>query len=465
MFTECGDISQFIAILTVCNKVTFCYDWRKSTSMTFKTLHLKVPLLQVLDELGYTSPTTIQGQLIPAIFSNRDVLAGAQTGTGKTAGYALPILQDLAGKLEDERHYPKAVVLVPTRELAKQVYDSFRRYGRYLPLFSTGLFGGVKFDVQANGLKRGMDIIIATPGRLLEHLQKKSLTLEGVKYLVLDEADTILDMGFLGEVSQVIRYLPKKRQNILISATLSVPLKKLSRELLVKPECIEVDSMGTVSEGVAQSVYPVESEKKLELLAYLIGCEQGKQALVFVRKKCEADRVGEGLQEMGLQVGVIHGDKTSADRMRRLTAFKRGDLRVLVATDIAARGIDIPSLERVYSYDIPHVIQDYIHRIGRTGRAGKEGKAVLLVSPPESVALKDLEKLLKRQIPRTVLDGYAPKVLEVKQTRKRSGETKKTAGAFGKKKKKLPVKKRKTTKRDGFKTLDNRSNNNQKRKK
>ncbi len=425
--------------------------------MTFQSLHIKPPLLQTLETLEYLTPTIIQQKLIPEIFSGHDILAGAQTGTGKTAGYALPILQDLAGKYEDGKHYPKALILAPTRELVKQIKESFCSYGQSLPLYTAGLYGGVKFDTQARTLHPGGDIVISTPGRLIEHLGAKTLSLDAVKFLVLDEADTILDMGFIREVSQTLHALPPKRQNILISATLSTPLKRLAEKLLIKPKHIEVDAMGTVAQTVTQYLYPVEADKKIELLSYLIGSKNHPQALVFVRKKVEAQNVADGLSEAGLETSVIHGDKTSGERNRAIEKFKKGEIRVLVATDIAARGLDIPTLEAVFSFDIPHVLQDYIHRIGRTGRAGRAGEAFVLVSPLESVALKDLERLLGKKIPRVVLEEYAPKTPEEPQKRKRS-VSEKIAGAFGKKREKTPTttKKRKTTKRDGFKTAESK---------
>lgn len=431
-------------------------------------LHLKSPLIKAIEEKGYKEATPIQAELIPSVFSGRDILAGAQTGTGKTAGFALPILQDLAGKFEEGRHYPKALILVPTRELAKQVHQSFVDYGKYLPLKSVVLYGGANLTAQANRLHQGADIIVATTGRLLEHIAKKSVDLKAVKFLVMDEADTILDMGFVREVSQILQHLPEKRQNILISATLSAPLKKLSREILHKPIRIEVDSMGTAASTVTQVVYPVVAEKKGELLSYLIGSRNYTQVMVFVRKRAEADSVASELNGSGLKTAVIHGEKSSGERSRALADFKEGNIRVLVATDIAARGLDIPSLEVVFSYDIPHVTQDYIHRIGRTGRAGREGLAITLISPNEMVALRDVERMLGKPIPKETLEEYAPKAMGSVRGARKSDQKKSTQGAFGKKKKKSSTfsktKKRKTTKRDGFKVYDaNKSSKDKKR--
>ncbi len=404
-------------------------------------------------------PRPYKKHLIPEMFTRRDIMAGAQTGTGKTAGFALPILQELSKTFKEGQHYPKAVIIVPTRELARQVHESFMHYGKYLPLKSIVLYGGANLTAQANKLKQGTDIIVATSGRLLEHINQKNVNLESVDYLVLDEADTILDMGFVHEVSAILQHLPSRRQNVLISATLSGSVKRLAEQMLTKPKLIEVDSMGTTAGLVTQVVYPVEKEKKAELLSYLIGSRNYSQVLVFVRKKEVADEVGKELNLSGLKTAVIHGGKSSGERSRALSGFKEGNIRVLVATDIAARGLDIPALEVVMNYDIPHVTGDYIHRIGRTGRAGAEGLAITLISPLEMVALKEVEKLMGKAIPQEKLEGYAPKeVLKQKGARKNPKEHKGTDGAFGKKKKSVGVapksKKRKTTKRDGFKTFD-----------
>ena len=427
--------------------------------MSLATLGLSPEILKALSDKGYESATPIQKALIPVMFSRRDIMAGAQTGTGKTAGFSLPILQDLSKSFVEGQHYPKAVILVPTRELAKQVHASIEAYGKYLPLKSIVLFGGANLTSQANRLKAGVDIIVATSGRLLEHIGQKNVNLESVDYLVLDEADTILDMGFVHEVSKILQHLPQRRQNVLISATLSGSVKRLAEKILQKPKLIEVDSMGTSAHSVEQIVYPVEKEKKTELLSYLIGSRNYKQVLVFTRKKEVADEVSKELNLSGLETAVIHGGKSSGERSRALEGFKEGKVRVLVATDIAARGLDIPALGVVMNYDIPHVTGDYIHRIGRTGRAGAKGLAITLISPIEMVALKDVERLMGKSIPQEKLEGYAPKVIpKQKGARKNPNEHKNTDGAFGKKKTKTAAapksKKRKTTKRDGFKKFD-----------
>lgn len=420
--------------------------------MSLATLGLSPEILRATQDKGYTQATDIQKSLIPAILTGKDVLAGAQTGSGKTAAFALPILHELSK--ETIHHTPKALILVPTRELAKQIYQSFKAYGQYTPLRATVLYGGANITAQANRLSMGIDIIIATSGRLLELMARKSLSLEGIHYLVLDEADTTLDMGFLHEVGQIIEALPKKRQTILVSATLTPALKKLSDEILHKPLRIETDKMGSTVDSVTQCVYPVTAEKKAELLSYLIGSQNYSQVMVFVRKKELADTVTIELNASGLKSDAIHGDKSSGARARALQRFKSGEIRVLVATDIAARGLDIPSLEVVINYDIPHVQSDYIHRIGRTGRAGRAGLAITLSTPEESIALGDLERLLGHAIPKELLPDYAPPKLPPRQKKsKAKNEQKKTAGAFGRKKggQKRVSKKRKTTKRDGWK--------------
>ncbi|MBD3789632.1 MAG: DEAD/DEAH box helicase [Campylobacterales bacterium] len=425
--------------------------------MSFATLGLSREILQAVEDKGYTQTTQIQQSLIPAVLAGRDILAGAQTGTGKTAAFVLPILQKLSLEFQEGIHYPKALIIVPTRELAKQVKSQVSAYAKYLPLKSTVLYGGSNIRTQALNLKEGTDVVISTSGRLLEHLGQKNLSLESIDYLVLDEADTILDMGFLHEVTQILSQLPIKRQNILISATLSGPLKRLADKMLHRPKLIEVDSMGTSASTVKQIVYPVQMEKKTELLSYLIGSRNYQRVLVFVRKKEMADMIEQELNLSGLKTVAIHGDRSSGSRSRALSDFIEGKARVLVATDIAARGLDIPNLEIVINYDIPHVVQDYIHRIGRTGRAGKKGLAITLVNEKEMIALKDVERMMGKAITQERLDGYAPEILkEQKGARKSEEKKQKVDGAFGKKKKSstATTKKRKSTKRDAFKAWD-----------
>jgi len=426
--------------------------------MSLSSLNLSPEILKALEEKGYTEATDIQKELIPAMFGGRDILAGAQTGTGKTAGFALPILQELTKEFED-KHVVKVVIIAPTRELVKQVHASFETYGKYLPLKSVALYGGSNMTSQTRALKAGVDIVVSTSGRLLEHAKQKNLSLDKVRFLVLDEADTILDMGFSKEVMEVMLRLPIERQNVFITATLSGAVKRLADDILHRIKLIEVDSLGTAAKNVTQVIHPVLKEQKLELLSYLIGSKNYQHVLVFVRKKFEADAVAKELNLSGLKTAIIHGDKSSGNRSRALSDFKEGKVRVLVATDIAARGLDIPTLKIVINYDIPHVTGDYIHRIGRTGRAGGDGLAITLLSPHEEAALKDVEKLLKKKIKREVIEGYEFAIPSAKKVANKSAkEHKKADGAFGRRKKhssSAPTKKkRKVTKRDGFKQLD-----------
>ncbi len=423
--------------------------------MLFSTLGLSEDIVKALTERGYEEPTPIQKELIPAMISGRDILASAQTGTGKTAGFVLPILQRLTENQSKKEHILRALILVPTRELARQVLEHTETYSRYLPISSIAVYGGSPIKNQARRIAEGIDILVGTPGRVLEHLAQKNIDLKSVDYFILDEADTILDMGFVREVSQIIQSLKSSRQNVLVSATLPGTLKILSQELLHRPLQIETASMGTTAELVRQVLHPVEKEKKLELLSYLIGSRNYSQVLVFVRKKAEADQVADELALSGLKTAVIHGDKTSGARNRALNDFREKKVRVLVATDIAARGLDIKGLDIVVNYDIPHVTQDFIHRIGRTGRAGREGLAITLSSPDETVALRSVERMLGKALTVEVIPGYATlSQPERKGARKSKNEKKaKTAGAFGKKKAVSTTKKRKTTKRDGFKVL------------
>jgi ATP-dependent RNA helicase RhlE len=436
--------------------------------MSFTHLGLSPEIIKALQDKGYESITPIQKALIPVMFGGKDIMAGAQTGTGKTAGFVLPILQEIVKNFQEGKHHLKAVILVPTRELAQQVHASVEAYGKYLPLKSVVLYGGANMTSQANRLKGGVDIIVATSGRFLEHMGQKNITVDAVRYLVLDEADTILDMGFVHEVTKILAHLPSKRQNVLISATLSGSVKRLAEKILHKPKLIEVDSMGSSATMVKQLVYPVIKELKNELLSYIIGSRNYQQVLVFVRKKEVADEVFRELNLSGLKTAVIHGGKSSGVRTRALSDFKEGKVRVLVATDIAARGLDIPTLPVVINYDIPHVTGDYIHRIGRTGRAGKSGLAITLVSPKEEVALKEVERLMGKAIDREFIEGYVPKVEKSQRgARKTVDKKKKIDGAFGKKKSSsAPTKKkRKTTKRDGYGSFDGDQEKNSKNRK
>ena len=426
--------------------------------MRLDSFWLSNDIVKALIDKGYSEATDIQKALIPEILNGRDVIAGARTGTGKTAGFVLPILHNISKNYKEGQHYTRAIIIVPTRELANQVHKSVEDYGKYLNLKSIVLYGGANLTSQANKIKNGVDIVVATSGRLLEHINRKNIDVDGIEYLVLDEADTILDMGFVHEVSKIISHLPTKRQTILTSATLSGAIKRLSHDILKKPKLIEVDSMGSIASSVTQIVYPVELEKKSELLSYLIGSRNYKQVLLFVRKKEVADEVTKELNLSGLKTATIHGGRSVGERTRALEGFKDGSNRILVATDIAARGLDIPLLEVVINYDIPHVIGDFIHRVGRTGRAGAKGLAITLISPNEMVALRDVERLIDQTLPQERLEGYAPKVvIKQKGARKSSQKPKNIDGAFGKKRAKKATppksKKRKTTKRDVYKKM------------
>lgn len=377
--------------------------------MSFNTLGLTAELLRAVSEQGYSHPTPIQAKAIPVVLEGRDVLAGAQTGTGKTAGFTLPLLQRLSATTPTNNTRPvRALVLTPTRELAAQVSDSIRCYGKYLPLRSTVIFGGVNIRPQIQALRSGVDILVATPGRLLDHVGQKTLDLSKVEILVLDEADRMLDMGFIHDIRRVLALLPKKRQNLLFSATFSNEIKQLADTLLNAPTLIEVANRNTAAELVSQRVHPVDKGRKRELLSFLIGANNWQQVLVFTRTKHGANRLAEQLGKDGIKAAAIHGNKSQGARTRALADFKQGAVRVLVATDIAARGLDIDQLPHVVNFELPNVPEDYVHRIGRTGRAGHEGEAVSLVSIDEEKLLCDIEKLLKKQVDKIIIDGYRP---------------------------------------------------------
>ena len=378
--------------------------------MSFDSLGLSEPLVRAVNELGYTSPTPIQQQAIPAVLNGGDLLAGAQTGTGKTAGFTLPILQRLLTMppAPGGKRVVRALILTPTRELAAQVEESVRAYGKYLKLKSTVMFGGVGINPQIDALRRGVDIVVATPGRLLDHMQQKTIDLSHLEILVLDEADRMLDMGFIHDIKRVLAKLPPKRQNLLFSATFSDEIKALADSLLDAPALIEVARRNTTAETVAQKIHPVDRDKKRELLTHLIKQHNWFQVLVFTRTKHGANRLAEQLTKDGISALAIHGNKSQSARTRALAEFKNNTLQVLVATDIAARGIDIDQLPHVVNYDLPNVPEDYVHRIGRTGRAGATGEAVSLVCVDELQLLKDIEKLIKRAVPQEVIAGFEP---------------------------------------------------------
>ncbi len=379
--------------------------------MSFDSLGLSAELLRAISDQGYTEPTPIQRKAIPVILEGKDVMAGAQTGTGKTAGFTLPLLQRLSEKPAPKGRRPlRTLVLTPTRELAAQVAESIETYGRHLPLRSAVVFGGVKINPQIDKLRRGVDILVATPGRLLDHANQKTVDLSQVEILVLDEADRMLDMGFIHDIRKVLAMLPSNasRQNLLFSATFSSDIKQLANRLLNNPELIEVAQRNTTAERIEQVVYPVDKGRKRELLSHLIGEQNWRQVLVFTRTKHGANRLAQQLEKDGLSAAAIHGNKSQGARTRALAGFKNGDVRVLVATDIAARGLDIDQLPHVVNFELPNVPEDYVHRIGRTGRAGNEGEAISLVCIDEHKLLRDIERLLKRKIPSVVLDGYEP---------------------------------------------------------
>jgi len=378
--------------------------------MSFDSLGLSEPLVRAVNELGYSTPTPIQTQAIPAVLGGGDLLAGAQTGTGKTAGFTLPILQRLTDMppAAGGKRVVRALILTPTRELAAQVEESVRAYGKYLKLKSTVMFGGVGINPQIDALRRGVDIVVATPGRLLDHMQQKTIDLSQLEILVLDEADRMLDMGFIHDIKRVLAKLPPKRQNLLFSATFADEIKALADSLLDSPALIEVARRNTTAETVAQKIYPVDRDRKRDLLTHLIRQHNWFQVLVFTRTKHGANRLAEQLTKDGISALAIHGNKSQSARTRALSEFKDGTLQVLVATDIAARGIDIDQLPHVVNYDLPNVPEDYVHRIGRTGRAGATGEAVSLVCVDEHQLLKDIEKLIKRAVPQEVIPGFEP---------------------------------------------------------
>jgi len=383
--------------------------------MSFSSLGLSDAIVRAVTEAGYTTPTPIQMQAIPAVMNGGDLLAGAQTGTGKTAGFTLPILHRLstdasgAAQTGNTSQRPiRALILTPTRELAAQVEESVRIYGKYTKLNSTVIFGGVGINPQIKQLKHGVDILVATPGRLLDHMEQRTVDLSKVEILILDEADRMLDMGFIRDIKKVLAVLPKQRQNLLFSATFSEEIKALADGLLNKPAMIEVARRNSTVEVIAQKIHPVDRDKKHPMLSYLIKTNNWSQVLVFTRTKHGANKLVEQLNADGIGAMAIHGNKSQSARTKALSEFKDNKLQVLVATDIAARGIDIDQLPHVVNYDLPNIPEDYVHRIGRTGRAGATGEAVSLVCVDEHEMLKDIEKLIKQTLPREVIAGFEP---------------------------------------------------------
>jgi ATP-dependent RNA helicase RhlE len=380
--------------------------------MSFDTLGLRPELLRAVREQGYETPTPVQAQAIPLILDGRDLLAGAQTGTGKTAGFVLPILQLLSGDANSSaspaRHPVRCLILTPTRELCMQVEESVRTYGKHLPLRSTSIFGGVNINPQVKALRGGVEILVATPGRLLDHHQQGNINFSHIKFLVLDEADRMLDMGFIRDIRKILALLPVNRQNLLFSATFSDEIRDLAGAFLKNPASVDVARRNAPTELVDQIVHPVDRERKRALLSHLVHSQKMSQVLVFTRTKHGANRLSEQLETDGISSMAIHGNKSQPQRIKALADFKEGRIRVLVATDIAARGLDIDQLPHVVNYELPHVPEDYVHRIGRTGRAGTEGKALSLVCVDEMKLLKEIEKLLKRTLPSEVIAGFNP---------------------------------------------------------
>jgi ATP-dependent RNA helicase RhlE len=384
-------------------------DFSKGKNMTFTDLGLIAPLLKAITEQGYTKPTPVQAQAIPFILQGRDMLAGAQTGTGKTAGFTLPLLQLLSkNKPASPKRKVRALILTPTRELAAQVGESVRLYGKHLPFKSTVVFGGVGINPQIKTLAGGVDILVATPGRLMDLVGQKVLDLSGVEFFVLDEADRMLDMGFIRDIRKVIELLPKKRQNLLFSATYSDEIKALASSLLNNPAEVEVARRNTSSELVKQSVVLVDDTRKSTLLGKIIQERGYKQVLVFTRTKHRANKLSDYLQKIEISAAAIHGNKSQNARTKALADFKSGAVRVLVATDIAARGIDIDALPHVINFELPNIAEDYVHRIGRTGRAGCSGEALSLVCIDEAEYLRGIEKLINKKLERHIIEGYEP---------------------------------------------------------
>jgi len=376
--------------------------------MSFSKLGLSDPILKAIEKQGYKTPSPIQEQGIPVVLSGKDLMAAAQTGTGKTAGFTLPILEILSKGPKVKAGQVRALIITPTRELAAQVEASVTTYGKNLRLFSTVVFGGVKINPQINRLKRGVDILVATPGRLIDLYNQKAVRFDQLEILVLDEADRMLDMGFIHDIRKIKSFLPAQRQNLMFSATFSKEIRTLAKGMINDPVEISVSPRNTTVKSVKQWICPVDKKQKSALLAHLIHENKWDQVLVFSRTKHGANRLVRQLEDKQITAIAIHGNKSQGARTKALADFKKGAVRVMVATDIAARGIDINQLPQVINFDLPDVPEDYVHRIGRTGRAGKKGQAVSLVSADEFVQLWDIEKLLKRQLERKLIDGFEP---------------------------------------------------------
>jgi ATP-dependent RNA helicase RhlE len=376
--------------------------------MGFTSLGLSAPIQKAIAEKGYSTPSPIQAQAIPAVLEGKDVMAAAQTGTGKTAGFTLPILERLSGGNRVRPNQARALILTPTRELAAQIAENVQMYGKYLPLTSSVVFGGVKINPQMQRLRQGVDILVATPGRLLDLYNQNAVSFKQLEILVLDEADRMLDMGFLRDIKKIISMLPKNRQNLLFSATFSDDIRQLARGLVNQPVEISVNPKNTTAESVDQLIYPVDKKKKPALLTKLIKDNNWQQVLVFMKTKHGANKLTKQLEAEGINAAAIHGNKSQGARTKALAHFKDGSVNVLVATDIAARGIDIDQLPQVVNFELPNVPEDYVHRIGRTGRAGATGKAVSLICADEIDLLVDIEHVIQKHLPREVVAGFEP---------------------------------------------------------
>ncbi|MGG6229624.1 DEAD/DEAH box helicase [Tenacibaculum sp. SDUM215027] len=433
--------------------------------MTFTSLGLSKALVKAVTEKGYETPSPIQEKAIPVILEGKDVLASAQTGTGKTAGFTLPILQNISEKKNPKYRPIKALVLTPTRELAAQVYDNVREYSTHLNIKSTAIFGGVKPSSQIATLKNGVDVLVATPGRLIDLHEQNQLSLKRVDVLVLDEADRMLDMGFLRDIKKIISFLPQNRQNLLFSATFSKEIKKLAQGILHNPVMIEAAPENTTAEKVNQKLYKVPKSKKTELVGQLISKGNWSQVLIFTRTKHGANRLTEKLVKRGISAAAIHGNKSQGARTKALKGFKDNSIRVLVATDIAARGLDIPLLPHVINFELPNVPEDYVHRIGRTGRAGASGEAISLVSQEEEAYLKSIEKLLGQKIVASQLEGFDLSTIkdEVKTERPKQQPRNKPAKKSFKASSDLKKKAKKTSAEDTKKHTPRKRNNRNRR--
>ena len=376
--------------------------------MSFTSLGLSAPILSAVTDKGYDTPSAIQAQAIPAVLEGRDVMAAAQTGTGKTAGFTLPILELLSRGERANANQARALILTPTRELAAQIGENVAMYGKNLPLRSTVVFGGVKINPQMIKLRRGVDILVATPGRLLDLYNQNAVKFNQLEILVLDEADRMLDMGFIHDIRKILAVLPKRRQNLMFSATFSGDIRQLAKGLVNNPVEISVSPEVTTAKSVTQCIYPVDKNQKPALLTHLINSNNWQQVLIFSKTKHGANRLATQLENAGIKAAAIHGNKSQGARTRALAEFKNGDVRALVATDIAARGLDIDQLPQVVNFDLPNVPEDYVHRIGRTGRAGATGHAVSLVCADEFKLLADIERLIKEILPREIPEGFTP---------------------------------------------------------